>query len=94
MYIFCIFKKLLFSLQNLCSVMNSFMSKVLELSERHGFIIPVIANGVVDHLRYGPLGELLAQNIFHEWIYSNVTNRDHNVYLYHSENRSDDIRGM
>lgn len=70
------------------------MSKVLELSERHGFVIPVIINGIVDHLRYGPLGELLAQNICREWIYSNVTHRDQNVYLYHSESKSDDIRDL
>lgn len=83
-----------YSFTEFFSKMNGFMSKVLELSERHGFVIPVIVNGVVDHLKYGPLGELLAQNICNEWIYSNVTNRDNSVYLYHSENRSDNIRGM
>lgn len=68
--------------------MTSVFHKILELSELHGYIKPIIINNVINHFKYGPLGELLAQNIRNEWVYSNVTNREENVFLYH-DSRSD-----
>uniref|UniRef100_A0A1B6DQ67 Anticodon-binding domain-containing protein n=1 Tax=Clastoptera arizonana TaxID=38151 RepID=A0A1B6DQ67_9HEMI len=63
-------------------MMNTF-PRILELCELNGFLKPVIVNGIVSYFKYGPLGELLAQNIRNEWIYSNVINRDENVYLHY-----------
>lgn len=72
------------------------MEKILESSKIHGFIkavtLPKLDDIRPSWFHFGPAGELLAQNLQNEWIYSNVTAREpSNVFQHYSPGKSHDI---
>lgn len=56
--------------------MASKFKEILSLCEKSGFL-----NINNSGLHLGPVGYLLRENLKTEWLYSNVTNRDINVFL-------------
>ncbi|RZF47552.1 hypothetical protein LSTR_LSTR009088 [Laodelphax striatellus] len=63
------------------------LKKILELADTHGFFSPVkiLGQDFVNSFRLGPTGELLAQNIQKEWIYSCVSSGlPDTVFQHHS----------
>ncbi|KAK3930360.1 DNA polymerase subunit gamma-2, mitochondrial [Frankliniella fusca] len=60
------------------------LKKILQLCEKHGFVKPVRSASGASGLQFGPIGEFLVNNVRQEWLYSNVVNRDENVYPIHS----------
>ncbi len=79
--------------KKLVQTMNAFLSKILQISESSSYLTPVLSGPVVSHFKYGPLGELLRQNIHNEWIFSNVTCRDVNVFPFSRTDANGTIEG-
>lgn len=64
--------------------MHNLMVELLKISRSYQYINPVLSNSVVSHFKYGPPGTMLCQNIFNEWMLSNVIRRDGNVFPFYS----------
>lgn len=64
--------------------MHNLMVELLKISRSYQFINPILCNSVVSHFKYGPPGTMLCQNIFNEWMLSNVIRRDGNVFPFYS----------
>lgn len=65
----------------------SLINKILSLCKTYAYIQPIMVNNGIDHLKYGATGELLCQNIRSEWLYSNVTSRDENVFQFYNSDQ-------
>ncbi|XP_068084430.1 DNA polymerase subunit gamma-2, mitochondrial [Anabrus simplex] len=75
--------------------MSSSMEKVLQICHRHFFAKPVLCNDSIDHFIFGPVGELLKNNLYQEWLYSTVTKSDVTVFPYHTGKSLKDVgRGL
>jgi glycyl-tRNA synthetase (class II) len=57
--------------------MSQLVPKVLNLAHRNGFILS--SDVIAESIKFGPSGQLLRNNISHEWFYSNVVEVD-NVF--------------
>nr|CAD7460102.1 unnamed protein product [Timema tahoe] len=67
--------------------MSGGVHRILQLCERHAFVMPVFksegsSGAILDFFKFGPSGELLKHNVGHEWFLSNVVNTDHSVFPY------------
>lgn len=62
----------------------SLINRILSMCKTYAYMQPILNNTVIDHLKYGATGELLCQNIRNEWLYSNVTSRDENVFQFYN----------
>ncbi|XP_065201320.1 DNA polymerase subunit gamma-2, mitochondrial [Planococcus citri] len=63
--------------------MSNFITKILRISEQYSFIKPIIKEDRVVSFEYGPLGELLCQNITNEWNISNMIVRDNPAFAFY-----------
>ncbi|CAH1388873.1 unnamed protein product [Nezara viridula] len=77
-------------------VTNDVLKKIIKHAEDYGFLKIIENNGICEYFTLGPAGQLLSENIRKEWMYSNVTHRENNVFTFKSlENNSNfltDIR--
>uniref|UniRef100_A0A1B6LT14 Anticodon-binding domain-containing protein n=1 Tax=Graphocephala atropunctata TaxID=36148 RepID=A0A1B6LT14_9HEMI len=62
--------------------MSDQLKKILELSTKLGFL--KITGSNVETLGFGPLAQLLANNVYNEWFRSNIIQSDLNTFLYES----------
>lgn len=62
----------------------SLINRILSMCKTYAYMQPMLINSAIDHLKYGATGELLCQNIRNEWLYSNVTSRDENVFQFYN----------
>jgi len=58
------------------------LHKVVQHLEGFGFLKIIEKEGAVNNFKYGPLGELLFENLRREWIFSNTLKREHNVFNF------------
>ncbi|VVC44256.1 Anticodon-binding [Cinara cedri] len=62
----------------------SLINRILSICKTYAYMQPILINNAIDLLKYGATGELLCQNIRNEWLYSNVTSRDENVFQFYN----------
>lgn len=73
--------------------MTSFVQKVLHVAERNGFLLS--SGTKTDYFKFGPAGQLLRNNVSHEWFYSNSVDTVDNVFPIGQEFcKSHDWRGV
>lgn len=66
------------------------LAKLLKISEQYSFLKPVFNHNFVSYFKYGPFGELLCNNVYNEWISSNVLCRDIPVFPFYSGSSNGD----
>lgn len=71
--------------------MSNHLTKLLQIFENFLYLKPIHSGSAVSNFKYGPLGELLCQNIHQEWTISNVINRNCNVYPFCSVDDEADL---
>lgn len=63
---------------------HDLVKKVIKHSDVYGFFKQVEKDGIFNHYEFGAAGELLREAIKKEWIFSNVTHRESNVFMFNS----------
>lgn len=71
--------------------MNHHLTKLLQIVDNFLYLKPIHSGSAVSHFKYGPLGELLRQNIHQEWTISNLITRNCNVYPFCSIDDGTDL---
>lgn len=58
------------------------INRILLMCKSYAYMQPIVINNSINYLKSGATGELLCQNIRNEWLYSNVTSRDEEVFQF------------